>query len=114
MAVGRGVTAADVTTGTAHPQVDPARADPQAVLATGDMIWPLDVDLIEVCADDLAQDRAALARGLMSGVSVASSRSLRCSCWGGRRSCSPRCSGSSSVAKPGLGVASSKIGRAHV
>ena len=54
-----------------------------------------------------AHCRAAVVRGFSSGVSTGSSRLRRCSYCGGRRSASPRWSGGSSIANPGLGVASS-------
>ena len=47
----------------------------------------------------------AAARGLTTGDSTRSSCSRRCSCWAGSFSASPRCSGSSSTAKPGESVA---------
>ena len=48
------------------------------------------------------------ARGSGSGVSTFSTSVRRCSKAGGRMSDSPRCSGSSSIPKPGPSVASSK------
>ena len=50
---------------------------------------------------------ATPARGFARGVSDRSRWLRNCSYCGGRRSASPRCSGSSSTANPGLGVASS-------
>ncbi len=54
--------------------------------------------------DELAHATRA-ARGLVTGVSARSSCSRRCSCCAGSFSASPRCSGSSSTAKPGERVA---------
>jgi hypothetical protein len=48
VAVGRGIAAADVTARAAHAQVHPPPADLQAVLATGDLLRPRDVDLIQM------------------------------------------------------------------
>jgi hypothetical protein len=55
-----------------------------------------------------AQPVRAQGRGLGSGVRTGSSCARRCSKAGGRTSASPRCSGSSSTAKPGPFVAISK------
>src|SRR5690349_9117753 len=38
VAIGRGVAAADVAAGAAHPKVDPRGADRQAILAAGDAL----------------------------------------------------------------------------
>ena len=54
-----------------------------------------------------SQERS-VARGSCSGVRIGSISLRRCSNAGGRTSDSPRCSGSSSVAKPGPRVAISK------
>ena len=54
------------------------------------------------------EDLQGHPRGFGSGVSAGSICSRRCSNAGGNESRSPRCSGSSSVAKPGPSVASSK------
>ena len=58
----------------------------------------------------LAEDEVAHAatRGFVTGARICSSCARRCSCIAGRRSASPRCSGSSSTAKPGESVAISK------
>ena len=53
----------------------------------------------------LMRPRRLRVRGLSTGRSVRSSCARRCSCCFGRRSASPRCSGSSSTAKPGHSVA---------
>ena len=48
---------------------------------------------------------AVTRRGFSTGRRICSRRGRRCSCMAGRRSSSPRCSGSSSTAKPGPIVA---------
>src|SRR5688500_2283007 len=49
--VGRGVAAADLPAGLAHPQMHPAVARLQALLAAGDLLRRLDdLDLVEVLA----------------------------------------------------------------
>jgi hypothetical protein len=53
----------------------------------------------------LQGQRTLRSRGLGSGVSSGSTSARRCSNAGGRISVSPRCAGSSSVAKPGPSVA---------
>ena len=56
----------------------------------------------------VSQRDVAAARGFSSGVRTASTCDRRCSNAGGRTNVSPRCSGASSVAKPGPSVAISK------
>src|SRR6185503_11471547 len=56
-------------------------------------------------AVDQGAHAIAAARGLTTGESARSSCSRRCSCCAGSLSASPRCSGSSSTAKPGERVA---------
>src|SRR5215218_2838512 len=63
--VGRGVAAADLPAGLAHPQVDPAVSRLQALLAAGDLVRLGEVlDLVEV--------RAGGHQGLPSSVFVGS------------------------------------------
>src|SRR5204863_9939476 len=48
--VGGGVAAADLAAGTADAQVDPGAADAQALLATGELLRRINLDLVEVSA----------------------------------------------------------------
>src|SRR3954452_18371818 len=50
VSVGRGVAAGDVPACAAGAQVDPGAADAQAVLAAGELLGGIDLNLVEMCA----------------------------------------------------------------